>query len=130
MLRAPASPVHARPNRRRLIPIALSCAAMLSLSGCGYSDWSETHRETRALRMTHVAGSAISIASENGKVEALSTDREDVSIEVSLHSPDLERLQLARVVAHRDSNDTLHVRVDWPEGKRKHNEGASISINL
>ncbi|MBO6738321.1 MAG: hypothetical protein JJ916_00515 [Phycisphaerales bacterium] len=130
MLRAPASPARTRPSRRRLIPLALSSAALLALSGCGYSDWSETHRETRALRMAHVAGSALSIGSENGKIEALSTDREDVSIEVSLQSPDLERLQLARVVAHRDSNNTLHVRVDWPDGKRKSNEGASISINL
>ncbi|MHA7813560.1 MAG: DUF4097 family beta strand repeat-containing protein [Phycisphaerales bacterium] len=116
--------------RRRLIPIGLASASVLALSGCGYSSWVEPHRETRALTMSHVAGSALDIASVNGKIEALSTDRQDVSIEVMLQSPDLERLTQARVVTHRDKNNTLHVRVDWPGGKRKSNEGASISINL
>lgn len=127
---ATATKQRSRPIHRRLVHIAVSCASLLTLTGCGYSSWSQPHRETRALTMAHVAGSALDIGSENGKIEALSTDRTDVSIEVTLQSPDLERLQLARVVAHRDSSDTLHVRVDWPDGKRKSNEGASISINL
>lgn len=115
---------------RRVIPVAITSASMFALAGCGYSSWAEPHYETRGLVMPHVAGSALDLSTSNGKIEAIATDRADVSIEVTLKSPSLERLSEARVLAHRDADDTLHISVDWPGGKRQNNEGASISINV
>ena len=115
---------------RRVIPVAITSASVLALSGCGYSSWAEPYKETRALTVPHVAGSALDIGSVNGKLEAIATDRADVSIEVTLKSPSLERLSAARVVTHRAADDTLHISVEWPGGKRQNNEGASISINV
>lgn len=115
---------------RRIVPVAIACTGVLALGGCGYSSWVEPHQETRALVIDHVAGSALDIVSINGKIEAIATDRADVSVEVTLRSPSLERLSEARVVTHRDTEDTLHISVEWPGGKRQNNEGASISINV
>lgn len=115
---------------RRVIPVAITSASVLALSGCGYSSWVEPHKETRALTVAHVAGSALDVGSVNGKIEAIATDRADVSIEVTLKSPSLERLNATRVVTHRDVDDTLRISIDWPGGKREKNEGASISINV
>jgi hypothetical protein len=115
---------------RRIVPVALACTGVMTLGGCGYSSWVEPHQETRALIVDHVAGAALDIGSVNGKIEAIATDRPDVSIEVTLRSPSLDRLSEARVVTHRAADDTLHISVEWPGGKRQNNEGASISINV
>jgi len=115
---------------RRLIPVAITSSSVLALAGCGYSSWAEPHRETRALVLPHVAGSALDLSSGNGKIEAISTDRGDVSLEVTLKSPSLERLSETRVITHRAADNTLHISIQWPDGKRLKNEGASISINV
>ena len=118
-----------RLNRRAMLG-STALAVTLVLGGCAGSGWSEPYRETRTMIVPHIAGTALSVESANGSVEAISTDREDVSIEVVLRSPDLERLQFAQVNARREAGNTLHIWVDWPEGKRHPNEGASVSINI
>lgn len=110
--------------------ITLAAASTLSLSGCGSSTWGRQHRETRTMLVPHIAGSALSIENANGAIEALSRQRADVSIEVTLYGNDLERLQFANVHADRAGDNTLRVWVEWPGGKRQNNEGAAISINL
>ena len=117
-------------TRRSALLVGGLLTSTLVLGGCGYSSWSDPYTETRTMLVPHVAGSPLSIGSVNGSIEALSTDREDVSIEVMLRSPDLERLQLAEVRVRRENDDTLHIWVDWPGGKRLNNEGASVSVNL
>ena len=116
-------------RRRALLGTALFIGSF-ALGGCGYSTWAERQTESRTIIVPHIAASPLSIVNANGSVEALSTDREDVSIEVVLGSPHAERLQLAQVHTLREADNTLSVWVEWPDGKRLHNEGASISINL
>ncbi len=127
----PTTPIPAR-RRFRAIPAAISvatAASLLTLGGCS-TFGSVRHTETRAMQVPHIAGSALSIENANGAIEALSTDRADVSIEFVLRSDDLERLRFANVHADRMGDDTLRVWVEWPGGTRRANEGASISVNI
>lgn len=130
----PATISRSRRAVRRLSRSAMlggaALASSLILVGCGGSTWAEPYRETRTMIVPHIAGTALNIESANGSVEALSTDREDVSVEIVLYSPDLARLQFAQVNARREAGNTLHIWVDWPEGKRQPSEGASVSINI
>lgn len=120
------------PRSRRIAlcsALALS-AALLPLSGCESSWGGKRYKETRTLELPHIAGSALSIENANGAIEALATDRADVSLEVTLYSGDLERLRFANVRADRQGDGTLRVWIEWPGGKRANGEGAAISINL
>jgi DUF4097 and DUF4098 domain-containing protein YvlB len=132
----PAAPI--APTRRIRLPRcrsgmligSLALSGALVAGGCGYNGWEEPHYDTRTMLVPHVSGSALSLATSNGSIEALATDRADVSIEVVLKSPDLERLDLAQVHANRMGDGSLSIWVEWPGEKRKNNEGASISVNL
>ena len=129
----PIAPVRSRnltkARKITLFGAVLAGAAIFPLSGCNTIS-SRNHRETRTMVIPHQPDSALSIINANGAVEALSSDRSDVSIEVTLYGNDLERLQFAHVRTERQGDQTLRVWVEWPGGKRQHNEGAAISINL
>ncbi len=109
---------------------SLVISSMLALSGCGASSWGKRHQETRSMIVPHVAGTALSIENANGAIEAISRDRADVSIEVTLFGNDIERLQFANVHADRAGDSSLRVWVEWPGGKREKGEGSAISINI
>lgn len=125
-----AQPPTTRPtrNRRRATGAALAMVAALTLGGC--AGYNTTHRETRVMQVPHIAGTALHIQNANGTIEALARDREDVSLEVKLYGPDLERLGFANVHADRTGDSTLRVWVEWPGGQRRGGEGAAISVNI
>lgn len=109
--------------------LAAGLGALAALGGCD-SGFGQKVYEQRAMVVSHIAGSALSIENTNGWIDAIQTDRDDVSIEVELYGKDIERLHLASVHADRNGDDSLRVWVEWPGGKRKGNEGASISIQV
>lgn len=125
-----AEPTATRPtrSRRKASGAALAAAALLILGGC--AGYNTTHRETRVMQVPHIAGTALHIQNANGPIEALARDREDVSLEIKLYGPDLERLGFASVHADRMGDDALRVWVEWPGGQRRGNEGSAISVNL
>ena len=111
-----------------MLVLSSGLLATLPLAACS-STWAKNYREVRTLQIPHIAGTALGVENANGAVEVLSRDREDISIEVTLYGPDLERLHFANVNAIRQGDESLRVWVDWPGGKREKNEGAAISIN-
>lgn len=131
-MHTPAAKRHRRPASRSRVPAlaALGLASLLSLGGCATTMGSPRHTETRVMQVPHIAGTALSIENANGTIEALARDRADVSIEAVLKSNDIERLRFANLHADRMGDNTLRVWVEWPGGKRRDNEGASISINI
>ena len=100
----------------------------LAMSGCN-SMGPKLHQH-RSMQIPHLAGTAVSVTSANGWIEAIQADRGDVGLEVELYGRDLERLNFATVHADRMGDQTLRVWVEWPGGKRQKGEGATISLEL
>ena len=130
LMTQPARMTHAvMKNAAFAAATALAIGAIGMLGGCDSTFGQKVH-EQRSMLVPHIAGSALSIESANGWIDAIQTDREDVSIEVDLHGKDAERLYNASVRADRMGDDTLRVWIEWPGGVRKHGEGATISIQI
>ncbi|MBL4591694.1 MAG: hypothetical protein JKY96_07010 [Phycisphaerales bacterium] len=84
--------------------------------------------EERVMSVAHVNGTALSILTANGSILGEREARGDVLIEVDLYGPDSERLRFANVHADRQGDGSLRIWVEWPGGKRRGNEGASIDV--
>lgn len=120
----------ARRPRSALGLVALGALTLPALlTGCD-SLGAPRYSETRAMQIPHIAGSAVGVENANGTVEVLARDRRDVSLEVKIYGSDAERVQFATLHADRMGDQTLRVWVEWPGGKRRSSEGASISINV
>lgn len=63
----------------------------------------------------------------NGSIE-VRAGGDAVSIEAKVRAITQERLDATRVVAARQADGTLSIRIDWPDGGRKSNEGCSLAI--
>ncbi len=115
-----------------LLPLLLAGASLsMVMSGCASSfAFGPRVHHTYSAILPHIVGSAMSIDTVNGSIEAIGVDRADVSIVVDLSGHDADRLAQAIVHTDRLDDDTLSISVHWPDGKRKHNEGASISVEL
>ncbi len=100
----------------------------LAMSGC--DSYGPRIHQMRSMQVPHLAGSALSVTSANGWIEAIQVDRGDVGIEVDLYGRDEERLGFVTVHADRMGDDTLRVWIEWPGGKRENGEGATIALEL
>jgi len=111
--------------------IALGAVLALTGSGCvGTAYQPRTVKETRTINVPHISSSALQVTTGNGAVTVEAIDRDDVELVATLRATTAERLTNALVVAERDRSNTLVVRVDWPGGKPRNNEGCDFKILL
>jgi DUF4097 and DUF4098 domain-containing protein YvlB len=114
-------------------------ATLLSAAGCiivagngrGYSSssWSEDSvSEVRTLTIAHVADTPLDVRTQNGSVEVEQSGTDQVVITATLRARTKERLAATAINAERATDGTLNIRVTWPDGGRKNNEGASFVI--
>lgn len=87
-------------------------------------------KEPRVETIAHVPGSAIKVSASNGSIKVIQADRGDVKIASHLRLVSPLRSEDTRVVADRNGDGGLEVRVDWAEGKKKNREGCSFEIEV
>jgi hypothetical protein len=116
---------------------AIAGTALISASALGgcmitSDSWSSNvERKTVSLDIEHVSGSAIDIESENGSVTVrASDDAQSVSVNAEIRAKTVERLEATKIVASRNSEGALVLRVEWPENKREGSEGVSFDVTL
>lgn len=102
-------------------------AAMLLLSGC---DGPAAFRTTRTAQVAHVAGSPVSIVTDNGSVDLSAAETSDVQITAHLRAQTQERLDATSIAVVRDAAGLLSISVDWPGGIRRGNEGCDFDVRL
>jgi DUF4097 and DUF4098 domain-containing protein YvlB len=104
---------------------------LIALTSCSIHVNSARFKETRTVNVAHVAGSAVQVLADNGGIEIGTGDRQDVEIVADLRATTAERLAETRVVAERDtSSGRLNIQVQWPEGRKRNNEGCSFKITV
>lgn len=102
-----------------------------ALGGCVVSLDSSVERKTVSLDIEHVAGSAVDVESQNGSVTVRADDdAESVSVNAEIRAKTVERLEATKIVASRNGEGALVLRVEWPDNKREGNEGVSFDITL
>jgi hypothetical protein len=101
------------------------------LTGCSLVT-EHLERETRVSEVDYVSASPIKVRTENGAVDikALGTSSAPapVKLQAELRARTVERLSQTRILATRDPDGALFVRVEWPEGGRLGSEGCSFEI--
>lgn len=107
---------------------ALILVSPALLTGCAGA---ARHRETRVVVIPDPAPvAAVDVRTGNGAVDISTAPREtQATIVATIRARTRERLEQASVLADYEG-DTLRVRVEWPEGRRKSNEGASFDIEV
>lgn len=97
-----------------------------SLVGCSSG---ARYRETRVIILPDAPAMAdIEVRTGNGGVDISTAPKErQTTIVANLRATTKERLEQAEIVAGY-KNGTLVVAVDWPDGRRRSNEGASFDI--
>ncbi|MEC9373910.1 MAG: hypothetical protein VYC34_08700, partial [Planctomycetota bacterium] len=114
-----------RPARAAAIAAMLSYA--LAALGC---DYEARFKETRVLSVPHVPAQGVDVETANGRVTIERVEREDVSITAHIAARTQERLDLTTVIAERDPDGVLAIRVEWPEGRRLNSEKAAFEIEV
>ncbi|KAA0213709.1 MAG: hypothetical protein DYG94_09380 [Leptolyngbya sp. PLA3] len=110
---------------KRIMTVALAAGAGLLLGGCRWQQASVTR--TDLLTYPHQSGSGLNVEVANGSID-VTRGGEAVSIEAKIRAVTQARLDATQVVATRQSDGTLNIRINWPEGGRKGNEGCSLAI--
>ncbi|MCL4221558.1 MAG: DUF4097 family beta strand repeat protein [Phycisphaerales bacterium] len=110
---------------KRKMLAAMAASAGLLVAGCGLQQARFTR--TDALSHPHQGGGGLDVEGANGSID-VSCGGQAVSIEAKIRALTQERLEATHVVATRQADGTLHIRIDWPEGGRKSNEGCSLAI--
>lgn len=99
-----------------LVTLATGCSVILA-------------RETRVTTVPHQPATAIRVETRNGGVTLRKAAREDVEITAKLAATTPERLAQAQVVAERQPDGALLVKVNWPDRPRSR-EGCAFDIAL
>jgi len=99
------------------------------MAGCESSSQARFAR-TDHLSVPHMAMSALDVATANGAISVEQGPGDVVSIEATIRATTQERLDGTRVVALREPDETLRVRVEWADGIRLGSEGCSLSITM
>lgn len=106
---------------------ALVAATLFLTAGC---DVTAAFRATRSAQVSHVAGTPVSIVTENGSVDLARADISDVQITAHLRAQTQERLDATSVAVVRDAAGLLTISVDWPADLRRGNEGCDFEVRL
>jgi len=109
-------------------------AALISFSvlgGCVVSGWDQApFKGTRVVSLSHVAGSAVKVRSENGSVKLTAANVPEATINAEVRARTQERLDQVKVVAVRGASGELSISVEWPAPGRQGSEGASMEIKV
>ena len=106
-----------------LIAMAAALGAMLGCYPTGVT-------ETRSSTAGAVANKPLHVKTVNGTIDVKKGSDSNVSIAATIHAENEERLKATQIVAERLSDGTLDVRVKWPDGKPRGDEGVSFQIAL
>lgn len=113
---------------RHISATLLVSIASLMLLGCGYQN--VNFKRTDTIEQVHVAAAPVRVDVANGSIEVKASTGEVVVIEAALKATTPERLDNTSLKVARDADQTLDIRVQWPDGKRLSNEGCSITISI
>ncbi|MGD9690560.1 MAG: DUF4097 domain-containing protein [Phycisphaerales bacterium] len=113
---------------RRAFAVLLLMAAA-GQAGCSSAGWS-TVKGSQSLERDHLAASPLRAETVNGSITIKGGHGDLVAISADIRARSAERLQLVELRAERQDDGVLKVWIDWPDGSRLSNEGASLTILL
>ena len=108
--------------------LTLGLASCVVVGGCEWAGVTLVHRQITPMTVSHVAGKAIDVETQNGAISVAKSGASDVVVRATIHATDEARANATSVKAERDADGTLVVRVLWPDGKRLNSEGCDIEI--
>ena len=117
--------------------IVATMASPLALSGCivvarnSSSPLGMAGRPTltRIITVAHIDNKPLDVETQNGTVEVINFDGDQVVITAEIRARSLERAQDVMIEAVRRPDGTLAVRVGWPNDRRSR-EGVSLRIQV
>ncbi len=101
----------------------------LTLLGCGITQRA-TFTRTVTISKTHVEAAPIRAQVSNGSIEVKVGNTDEVQITAKIKALTQDRLDRTMLIVTRTGDQTLDISVQWPDGKRKGNEGCSLTITL
>lgn len=128
------------PVSSRLVPAAFA-ALCFALPGCVTVNGADTAsmredswggstvKRNATLEIAHAAGSPVSVETANGSIEVVKGGGSQVEVSAEIRARDEARLGQVVLRAER-GNGELKVWVEWPEGRRLNNEGASLMVRV
>jgi DUF4097 and DUF4098 domain-containing protein YvlB len=113
--------------RRPVLALALSLAGLI-LPGCVFGPV-HLEEETRDMRIEHVTGKPVNVATDNGRVEVRAdSTASDVHVVALLKAQTTDRLERSKVVATREADGSLNLGVQWADGRPLNSEGCSFNV--
>lgn len=114
----------------RLLSIFTALAIVLLLAQCAPL-WSPANfKKTVAAEAAHLDGSALQVETANGNIDIERGQDTQVYVSANIRATTQERLDAVSLRAERQADNCLRVWLDWPDGKLKNNEGASLTIRV
>ncbi len=114
---------------RTISAAAVILLGSLTLLGCGITQRASFTRTDTVIK-THVQAAPIRAQVSNGSIEVKAGEADEVQITARIKALTQERLDQTMLVVTRTGDQTLDISVQWPDGKRKSNEGCSLTITL
>ena len=112
--------------------IAVAAALLLgslALQGCGITQQANFRRTDTVIK-THVPAAPVHVDVANGSIEVKAGEADEVLITAEIKALTQERLDQTMLVVTRAPDQTLDISVQWPNDKRKNNEGCSVTITM
>jgi len=107
--------------------LAPGCIFVARGGSTSYSSASAT--STRVVTAVHLPNSPLDVSTENGSIDVTTVSGDQVLITAHIRARTSERADRVAVEASRNPDNTLTIRVVWPDG-RKSSEGASLLIQI
>ena len=114
---------------RSIAAAAAVLLGSLALLGCGITQQARFKR-TDTIVKTHVPAAPVHVDVANGSIEVKAGEADEVRITAEIKAVTQERLDQTTLVVTRAPDQTLDVSVAWPDGKRRNNEGCSVTITM
>lgn len=89
-----------------------------------------SHTATQTAEARHVAGKSLDIRTDNGAIVATKYDGSVVKIKAEVRAVSAERLSATQIVVTRAEDESLRVRVQWPNNERYGSEGCTIEVQV
>lgn len=110
--------------------IGLLIASWISLSAFATNAPAQQSTHSRSIAVPHVAQKPLEVVNGSGDVEVRKADGNEVRIRAEIKANSPQRAKSVKILAEREDDGTLRVRLDWPEGGRKPLESASVRVDV